>query len=293
MKIDKKDLPGLYQISDNASIKEQNNYFISIVIYLLLLIIASILAYFANDYPEETTLKVITALLFIITLSIIIWQKVKRSDDIWYNGRAVAESVKTRSWRWMMRTEPYMDCENEETMRKSFVNDLNTILKQNKNLISKLGIEASIDDPISEKMIQVRRLCLEERFNIYKKERITNQALWYTKKAKYNKQRANLCFYLTIGLHAIAIFLLLYNIQEPKLKLPIELIAVGASSVLSWLEAKKYNELSSAYSLTAHEIILIKSEVTSFNNESEFSDYVLNCENAFSREHTQWFARKN
>ena len=128
MKIDKKDLPGLYQIADNASIKEQNNYFISIVIYLLLLIIASILAYFANDYPEETTLKVITALLFIITLSIIIWQKVKRSDDIWYNGRAVAESVKTRSWRWMMRTEPYMDCENEETMRKSFVNDLNTFV---------------------------------------------------------------------------------------------------------------------------------------------------------------------
>ncbi|WP_208609325.1 hypothetical protein [Flavobacterium xinjiangense] len=45
--------------------------------------------------------------------------------------------------------------------------------------------------------------------------------------------------------------------------------------------------------MTAHEIILIKSESTIINSEKEFSEYIMNCENAFSREHTQWFARKN
>ena len=66
-----------------------------------------------------------------------------------------------------------------------------------------------------------------------------------------------------------------------------------ASSILTWLQAKKHNELSSSYSLTAHEIILIKSEVNRIENEIDFSEYIMNCENAFSREHTQWFARKN
>ncbi|MEO1352240.1 MAG: DUF4231 domain-containing protein [Cyanobacteria bacterium J06635_15] len=48
-----------------------------------------------------------SALLFLVTLAILIGLRVKRPDDIWYNGRAVAESVKTRTWRWVMRAEPY------------------------------------------------------------------------------------------------------------------------------------------------------------------------------------------
>lgn len=292
MKMEDKHLPGLYQSADTASINEQKKYFKGITWYLILLIIAALFAYFADDYPNPL-FKIFSTVLFLLTLFIMIWLKVSRPDDIWYNGRAVAESVKTRSWRWMMRAEPYVDCENVEIMRKHFVNDLKTILKQNESLIGKLGITASVEDPISEIMIEVRKLNLSERFDFYKKERITDQALWYTKKAKFNKSKSEFWFWSTVGLHAVAILLLLYNIYEPKLKLPIEVIAVIASSVLTWLQSKKHNELSSSYSLTAHEIILIKSEATRIETEEDFSDYIMNCENAFSREHTQWFARKN
>lgn len=292
MKIEDKHLPGLYQSADTASIDEQKKYFKGIACYLILLIIASLFAYFADDYPNPI-FKIISTILFLLTLFIMIWLKVSRPDDIWYNGRAVAESVKTRSWRWMMRAEPYVDSENIEIMRKHFVNDLKTILKQNESLIGKLGIIVSIEDPISEVMIEVRKLDLLERFDFYKKERITEQAKWYNKKAKFNKHKSKFWFWSTVGLHAVAIIVLLYNIYDPKLKLPIEVIAVVASSVLTWLQSKKHNELSSSYSLTAHEIVLIKSETTRIETESDFSDYIMNCENAFSREHTQWFARKN
>lgn len=292
IKIDDKDLPGLYQTADTASIKEQKKYFYGITWYLILLIIAALFAYFADSYPNPI-LKIISTILFLLTLFITIWLRVSRPDDIWYNGRAVAESVKTRSWRWMMRAEPYLDCEDVEIMRKYFVNDMKTILKQNETLIGKLGLSASIEDPISEMMMEVRKLELIERFEFYRKERITNQALWYTKKAKFNKKRAGFWFWTTVFLHSLAIILLLCNIFDPTLKMPIEIIAVTASSVLTWIQSKKYNELSSSYSLTAHEIVLIKSEVTRIENEIDFSNYIMNCENAFSREHTQWFARKN
>ncbi|ENA1795677.1 DUF4231 domain-containing protein [Flavobacterium psychrophilum] len=292
MKIEDKDLPGLYQSADTASIKEQKKFFNGITWYLILLIVAALFSFFANDYPNPI-FKIISTILFLLTLFIIIWLKVNRPDDIWYNGRAVAESVKTRSWRWMMRAEPYVDCENVEIMRKHFINDLKTILKQNESLIGKLGISASVEDPISEIMIKARKLNLTERFDLYRQERITNQALWYTKKAKFNKSKAEFWFWTTVVLHTSAIILLLYNIYEPALKLPIELIAVAASSVFTWLQSKKHNELSSSYSLTAHEIVLIKSEITRIETDAEFSEYIMNCENAFSREHTQWFARKN
>lgn len=292
MKVEDKDLPGLYQTADASSVREQKKYFNGITWYLFLLIIAALFVYFADDYPNPI-FKIISTLLFLLTLFIMIWLRVSRPDDIWYNGRAVAESVKTRSWRWMMRAEPYLDCENVEIMRKHFINDLKTILKQNESLIGKLGITASVEDPITEVMVDIRSLSLKERFDLYRKERITKQALWYTKKAKLNKDKSEFWFWTTVILHAIGIILLLYNIYEPELKLPIELIAVAASSVLTWLQSKKHNELSSSYSLTAHEIVLIKSESTIIESESDFSDYIMNCENAFSREHTQWFARKN
>lgn len=292
IKIEDSDLPGLYQSANSSSMNEQKKYFNGITWYLILLVIAALFAFF-SDGENNSIYKIISAILFLATLSIVIWLRISRPDDIWYNGRAVAESVKTRSWRWMMRAEPYLDCENVDTVRKHFINDLKTILKQNESLIGKLGTNASVEDPISEKMLDARKLELNDRFNLYRQERITNQALWYTKKSKFNKRWATIWFWATVVLHGIAIILLLYNIKEPELKLPIETIAVIASSILTWLQAKKHNELSSSYSLTAHEIVLIKSEVTRIETEMDFSEYIMNCENAFSREHTQWFARKN
>ena len=287
-----KDFPGLYQTANSVSVREQKKYFNYIAWYLILLIVTAFFTLYSDgvSYP---VFKIVAAVLFLLTMFIIIWLRVSRPDDIWYNGRAVAESVKTRSWRWMMKADPYKGSENNDLMRKHFVNDLKKILKQNERLIGKFGIHASVEDPITPKMIQVRGLNLTERFDLYLKQRIHNQAEWYNMKSIFNRKRAGYWFWTTVVLHISAILLLLINIDQPDLKLPIVEITVIASSVLTWLQAKKHNELSSSYFLTAHEIVLIKSESTNFENEDDFSEYIMNCENAFSREHTQWFARKN
>lgn len=292
VKIEEKDFPGLYQSANDSSIDCKERYFRGIAWYLILLLFAALFAFFA-DGESNSLFKIISTVLFLATLSLTIWLRVSRPDDTWYNGRAVAESVKTRSWRWMMRAEPYMDCDNVEVMRKQFVNDLRTILKQNESLIGRIGIEPSAQEPITNKMLEIRKLDLVSRFEFYKKERIIDQALWYSKKSKYNKKKSTFWFWGTVILHGLAILLLLYNIKEPTAKLPIGVVALGASSILTWLQAKKHSELSSSYSLTAHEIVLIKSETTIIETERDFSEYIMNCENAFSREHTQWFARKN
>jgi len=292
MEIEDKDLPGLYQSANSASLEEQKKYFNGISLYLTLLIIASLFSYFANDF-QSPIFRIISTVLFLLTLFIIIWLRISRPDDIWYNGRAVAESVKTRSWRWMMRAEPYIDSEKVDMMRKHFVNDLITILKQNESLIRKLKISASVEEPISDKMLQVRKLDLRERFILYRKERITNQELWYIKKAEFNKTKAEFWFWSTVVIHSFIIIFLLYNIYVPALRPPVGVLAIAASSVLTWLQSKKHNELSSSYALAAHEIVLIKSETTRIETEMDFSNYIMNCENAFSREHTQWYARKS
>ncbi len=90
----------------------------------------------------------------------------------------------------------------------------------------------------------------------------------------------------------MAIAMLLYRIKEPTISLPIEVIATAAAAALTWLQAKKHNELNSSYTLTTHEIVLIKGESDAIHDENQLSEYVINSEAAFSREHTQWVARK-
>lgn len=282
-------LPGLYKAADKASLGAQKVYFWGLTSYLLLLILAA-----AISFASSTTGgALVSTVLFLVTLAILIALRVKRPDDIWYNGRAVAESVKTRSWRWTMRAEPYIDCENIEFVSKQFISDLKTILNQNRSLVVELPTDAYLSSPISQKMRDIRAKSVEERLEIYKTDRIKNQADWYSLKAIFNKKRSKRWFWISVTLHATAIFMLLCRIKDPSLSLPIGVVSTSASAVLTWLQAKKHNELASSYSLTAHEIVLIKGEALSISDERTLSDFVVNTEAAFSREHTQWAARRN
>lgn len=287
--IDSEDLPGLYQSANQASLSAQNVYYTSLRWYLLLLVLAAFVSY---SRPNDVVVALVSASLFLITLGILIFIRVKRPDDVWYNGRAVAESVKTIAWRWMMRAEPYEDNENIEIVSRTFLNDLKTILDQNKSLSHSLQAGVALNDPISEKMREVRKLSVADRLLVYVDNRVTDQANWYWVKSRFNKRRAQQWFWVSVVLHSVAILMLLYRIKDPSLALPVEVLATAAGAVLTWLQAKKHNELDSAYALAAHEIVIIKGESTSVHDEGQLSEFVTNSESAFSREHTQWVARK-
>jgi len=289
LKISSSALPGLYQSADQASLDAQAIYFRSLKWYLVLLIIAALVAF---QHPNDALGALGSAGLFLITLGILTFIRVKRPDDIWYNGRAVAESVKTRSWRWMMRADPYEDTDNIEIVTKQFISDLKSILSQNQSLSHSLQATRGVGDPVTDTMNEIRALHVADRLNVYTEQRIKNQADWYSHKSQLNKKRARQWFWVSVSLHSVAVLMLLYRIKDPSLSLPVEVVATSAGAVLTWLQANKYNELNSAYALTAHEIVLIKGEALSVKNEKQLSEFVVNSEAAFSREHTQWAARK-
>jgi len=288
-KLNRDTLPGLYQSADEASISAQSAYFWGLRTYLILLVVAAFVSFM---WAKDSYGAIASAALFLITLGILIALRVKRPDDLWYNGRAVAESVKTRSWRWVMRAEPYEDTDNIEIVSKQFINDLKAIFTQNKSLSEVLNCDAGIKDPISETMRLIRALPVAERLEIYKDQRIKDQAHFYSTKSLFNKKRARQWFWVSVFFHSVAVAMLLYRIKEPISNLPVEVVATAAGAVLTWLQAKKHNELTSSYALTAHEIVLIKGEALSVKNEKDLSEFVLDSETAFSREHTQWAARK-
>lgn len=282
-------LPGLYQSADTASVKAQALYFWGLRLYLVLLVVAALVSFLwgSNSYGS-----IASAALFLFTLGLLVFLRVSRPDDIWYNGRAVAESVKTRSWRWVMRAEPYDEKDSIDQASGQFLDDLKAILSQNESLSKALDPSAGFVAPISKNMRQIRELPVKKRLEIYEEQRIEDQANWYSKKAQINKRKSRACFAASVVLHASAILMLLYKIKAPMMAIPVESVAVAAGAVLTWMQAKKHNELSSSYALATHEIALIQGEASSVKTEKELSGFVVNSENAFSREHTQWIAKK-
>ena len=74
---------------------------------------------------------------------------------------------------------------------------------------------------------------------------------------------------------------------------PTDVFVAASASLLSWMQAKRFSELASSYALAAHEIGLIRENSLQPIDDEDFSMFVGDAENAFSREHTQWVARKD
>jgi hypothetical protein len=290
--LDEESLPSLYRTADSISASSQKEHFYFAIGYLGLLFLGSILAYVTAFWPNSKLIAIAAALSFLGSLALSLVAFFQRPESAWYSARAVAESVKTRAWRWMMRAEPYTDRESIEQARKEFISDLKAILDQNREMANRIDGTHCCGDAITNEMERIRGMGFLERFEVYKSARIQNQLSWYQRKTVFNRRRVKQWLSVSVGLNVVAIFLLLYKISDPTLFLPIEVVAFLAGSTLTWTQMKKYRELATSYGLTAHEITLVKGETANISEERHFSEFVLNSENAFSREHTQWVARK-
>ncbi|QGZ33631.1 DUF4231 domain-containing protein [Stappia indica] len=256
--------------------------------YALLLLI-SISISFQEKSPNN---KNIISTLLLILAGIFVYKVFKKRDQDWYRCRALAESIKTSTWRFCMRAHPYEDADNIEVPKSIFRNMLRQLLASNQTVAQDLDADSS--EQCTESMLYVRRLDLDSRINFYIKNRIDDQRKWYAKKSASNKKSLKIWIVITIGVYILAFISLhageLYFNYIFKLFDPL---IVLATSVLGWIQMKRHGELAASYNLAAHEIGIIKGMSADIKTENQFSDFVNEAELAFSREHTQWIARKD
>jgi hypothetical protein len=285
------DYPALYIASDNASNRSQQKHLSLVRGYAYLLISGAGLSVIGIDSSISAALA---AILFVASIFVSILMLMRNSENTWYRARAVAESVKTSAWRFMMRADPYEDSPSVLEVKKNFRNLLRSILSEHKDLAHELGGEVSTKEQITEKMCEVRNASLTDRMDFYKTSRIDEQRKWYAIKSGRNASNANLWFGVLIALQSIAVVLVLLRIAYPEWRYwPTEVFVMAAGAALTWIQLKRFRELAAAYGLTAHEIGVIRGDLESVSSQHEFAQFVRDSENAFSREHTQWVARKD
>lgn len=290
IKVEDEDLPSIFLAVDGASKRAQFKYLWSIRFHAVLLILGAGLGVVGINSAEAA---VFAAVFFLGAIFMSIFIANKKYEEIWYRARAVAESVKTSSWRYMMKADPYWDSPSIAEVRGQFRGLLLKILKEHKDLATEFLSDASAGEAVTETMNKIRALGTAERLETYKEERVEDQRAWYEKKAKYNRRHGTAWFSIFIVLQAAAVICVLGRIAKPEFQnWPVELFVVAASSAFTWIHLKRFRELSAAYTLTAHEISLLKGEAELVSTDTELAEFVRDSESAFSREHTQWVARK-
>jgi hypothetical protein len=240
--------------------------------------------------PEsiKVPLIVLVALTMLCAMAanFINWRR--NDDDDWFQGRAVAESVKTVSWRYMMRAEPFStDGESD----REFSRRLSAILGDCRHLRQELGGMATDAPQITPRMREVRRLGVRKRLDVYLRERLDRQIEWYHDKAQLNGRLAERWFWASFSAELVALVIALLAISVNGLINLVGMVAAIAVAFAAWTQLGRHNELNKSYGLAWQELLAIKDTARSANTEDELQSLVRSGEDAISREHTMWVAK--
>lgn len=281
-------LPALYKASNCLSAKAQSEFYYLFGFSLVFLVIATLLSVF---YISDVRFIYLQIIVLVLSLACTGFIGYRLPEKTWYGGRALAESVKTISWRFMARAEPFDGSEDVATL--FFLKKLKDLISSNKEITQK-AVHLTEGEEITSFMLDIRRSNLERRKEFYLSDRVNDQLAWYRSKAKSNLLKANIFLCLIISLSSIAVFSSVLRISYPTVEhWPTDIFIALITSLLGWNQAKRYRELSASYSQTQHEINLIKQQLKLVATEEEFSLFIGDSENGFSREHTQWIARRD
>jgi hypothetical protein len=287
------DLPGVYQTANGESIASQRWYLRLTKGRLSFVILAAACGAWAAvvNTPEglQKSLAAAAVACFFLALSAEILLLTRSPEDVWYHGRAVAESSKTLAWRYAMRADPFAASEDVDEVDRRMKERLQELLSE-----SPIANELPpiVGDPITVAMRGLRESTLEDRKRAYLHGRVDEQKSWYAKKAEFNNRRASAWRFALIAFElAGALWALLVLTDVTKLALDGVLASMVAGAG-AWLEVKQFDNLSQAYGLTATELTFALSDGESVADEAGWATYVNSAEQAISREHTMWLARR-
>lgn len=293
--VEQKHFPDLYQSADSVSQLAQRCYFSLQKCYIILLICGSVSAVSAMATPIAIIGRVYAISALFLGASIILhWvSRVRRDDKVWFDCRAVAESTKTLSWRFMMKIAPFQG--DDSTAIRLFVEMLKKIRKARpfsvqKHLAKRLNPDTQ---PVSDVMLDVRHMDTSQRHNLYLESRLHDQVAWYLRQAELNSKKESFWFWTISTIQTLAIGIAVVQIFLSGLPINvIPFLLTCAASSVAWSQIKRYGELAQAYSLAVQELKEQQAIAANTIEESAFLTLVESIEETISREHTMWLARR-
>jgi hypothetical protein len=283
--------PPLYLAADRNSLDGQRRFLNATRLRLAMLVVAAGFGMFTWRRAGGDLAGIGAAVAFVVALLAELYLLQARPDRLWYDGRAVAESAKTLTWRYLVGGDPFgLDQVSEREAERLLLDRFRQITRdlRGAHLVPVSGDGDQLDPALRE----VRALPLDRRRELYRRERIDGQQAWYARSARWNERRATQWSLVLTSLEALG---LAGGVLKATGVVDVDLLGFGGALVAAgaaWVQAKQHQNLANAYGVASQELSAISGQVDWSASERDWAHFVDQAEEAISREHTLWRASR-
>ena len=287
------EFPALYSAADRNSLDGQRRSLNAIRLRLAMLVLAAAFGLFTWRITSGADVAGIgAAVAFVVALLAELYLLQARPDRLWYDGRAVAESAKTLTWRYIVGGSPFgrEEVSDDREAERLLLDRFRQIAGDLRG--AHLVPVSAAADQITPGLRRLRGLALEERRELYRDERIGGQQAWYARSALRHERRATQWSLALTSLEALG---LTGGVLKATGVLGVDLLGLAGAVVAAgaaWVHAKQHQSLANAYAVASQELAAISGQVGWAASEQEWAHFVDQAEEAISREHTLWRASR-
>ncbi|MER5787180.1 DUF4231 domain-containing protein [Streptomyces sp. NPDC001980] len=285
------DLPPLFQVSDQWALRHQSDSFRAVRTHLLLLLLATTAAVL-TEQASGHVMTVLAAVLYGLTIALGLSTSRRRSRAHWQAHRAAAELLKSLAWEYMVHGGPL----------HSHVADPDAVfaerLEQRLRELRKCGWEDSRDPgergkgQITPRMRAERAKSYVARRDLYLRDRLLEQAVWYKNRAARAHRAAARWSSVTAALTLFALAAALLRTVGLLGGADLAgLLSAAAAAGVAWQEVRRHGPLTQAHSLIEQDLETTRIAMTTTVTEAGWAEAVGEAERLMSPAHTEWLVR--
>ncbi|MFG2935872.1 DUF4231 domain-containing protein [Streptomyces sp. NPDC048282] len=290
--LDDQDLPPLFRSSDQWALRHQSDSFRAVRTHLLLLLLATTAAVL-TEQASGHVMTVLAAVLYGLTIALGLSTSRRRSRAHWQAHRAAAELTKTLAWQYMVHGGAFhSDVADPDAV---FAERLEDRLRE----LRKCGWEDSRDGvgergkgQITPRMRAERAKSYPARRDLYLRDRLLEQAVWYKNRASRAHRAAARWSSVTAGLTLFALAAALLRTVGLLGGADLAgLLSAAAAAGVAWQEVRRHGPLTQAHSLIEQDLETTRIAMSTTVTESGWAEAVEEAERLMSPAHTEWLVR--
>jgi hypothetical protein len=282
-------LPVLYDSANDLSVAMQRRYLHASALRLSLLVAAAVAGALTVKVRGGIDLAgFATALALVGAIVAEGWLAREKPERAWYDGRILAETAKTLSWRFAMGAHPFPRALATNDAERAFVDQLDQLLREAPSTL----LKARAGTVLSPPLLSLRGKRLDERRAVYVRDRIAEQCCWYAARSEKNRKIASRWRVVLVTAETAGVAgALLRAIGVVDVDIA-GIVAAVAGAGVAWLALKKYEQLAQSYAYSTNALALIEGRLALTADEESWAAEVARAEEAISREHLTWRASR-
>ena len=294
MQLRNEDFPALYLAADTSSTAAQRRYLRLTLVILGALVTSAMLSTLRQVFPDfKQQIALITAATAALSFILTTFRRALKPERRWFASRAVAEAVKSMTWKYVSGAAPYPASLPPEEASAQLLADLRSTVEDGRVALG-LGGEFAGHPQITPVMQTLRAASLDDRRRVYIADRVQDQRKWYGRASQKNQRKADVLYVLiqiaqAVGLASTALVLA----PEATGVEVTGVFAALASALIAWSQLRQHEELAQSYAMAALELGLAEEKAMAVKTEDAFSTFVNSVESVLTREHGAWAARRS